>query len=236
MGETRIKVIACANQKGGVGKTTTATHLAVGLHRAGHRTRLLDLDPQQNAILCLSQNLEEEASSEDVSEEIPGWKGYKATEGLKILKPTGAPTRASLAKACSKGSPIDFVVMDCPPSLEQGTEQALDVADLILIPLQCEFLAMQGLAQILARVQALARNPQVRVLPVMLEPEKHIHQEVLEELRSHLPGQVCETWIPRDPFLSEASSFGVSLFTHGPRAVGAQAYAKLVREVSHGWT
>ena len=232
MGEAKIKVIACANQKGGVGKTTTATHLAIGLHRAGRQTRLLDLDPQQNAILCLSQDLKEEPGTQ----EIAGWRKYGATEGLEILKPMGIPTPSSLKLACSAGNQIEFVVIDCPPSLEQGTEQALEVADLILIPLQCEFLAMQGLAQILARVQALARNPRVRVLPVMLESEKRIHQEVLEELRSHLPGQVCETWIPRDPNLSEASSFGVSLFTHGPRAVGAQAYAKLVREVSHGWT
>ena len=153
-----------------------------------------------------------------------------------ILITATAPTSTSLDLACQKEEGLEFVIIDCPPSLERGTGQALDAAHIILIPLQCEFLAMQGLAQILTRVEGLKQGPMIRVLPVMLESEKNIHQEVLEELRSHLPDQVCKTWIPRDPFLSEASSFGVSLFTHGPRAVGAQAYAKLVREVCHGWT
>ncbi len=232
MGAKKTRVIACANQKGGVGKTTTATHLAIGLHRSGCRTRLLDMDPQENAILCLSQDLQEESDKQ----RIPGWKCYRAAEGLEILKPETAPTTSSLHRACTEGDAIDYVIIDCPPSLEKGTGQALEAAHFILIPLQCEFLAMQGLAQILTRVNGLAGDPVVYVLPVMLESEKHIHQEVLEELRAHLPGKVCETWIPRDPFLSEASSYGVSLFTHGPRAVGAQAYAKLVREVCHGWT
>jgi chromosome partitioning protein len=232
MGAAKTRVIACANQKGGVGKTTTATHLAIGLHRAGRRTRLLDLDPQENAILCLSQDLQESKGAMA----IPGWKSYRATEGLEILKPQGAPTSSSLKRACAEDQDLEYVIIDCPPSLERGTGQALEAAHFILIPLQCEFLAMQGLAQILTRVQGLTQDPQIWVLPVMLESEKNIHQEVLEELRAHLPDQICQTWIPRDPYLSEASSFGVSLFTHGPRAVGAQAYAKLVREVCHGWT
>ncbi|MFQ5505068.1 MAG: ParA family protein [Planctomycetota bacterium] len=228
-------LITCANQKGGVGKTTTAVHLATGLMRTGARVTLLDLDTQENSILCLCKNLEDPPLAS-----LPGWLRRSSSEGLGLLCPSrSTPSIRHLSGALDSLSDQNFVVLDCPPSLRGWTLGALRLAEHVLVPLQCEFLAIRGLTQVLSVIeeqQRIGRAGLIHVLPVMVEPSKGIHQEVLRELRELLPALGCRTWIPRDAVVSEASSHGLSLFSYRPRAVATRAYAKLVREVRDGWT
>lgn len=227
-GQRKTRVLVCANQKGGVGKTTTAVHLSVALRRAGRSVRLLDLDAQRNAVLSLC-----EADLDPVLRD--GWWTWPACREVELW----SPHRTS--ELCDLPTSLDFLVVDCPPSLEDWTTKALIAADHVLVPLQCEFLAMEGLTQILTRVgkteaKASGGSRRVHILPVMLEPSSSMHQDILEDVWRHLPDETCHTWIPRDPGFSEASSFGRSLFSQNIRSIGARAYAKLAREVQDGWT
>ncbi|MCB9880630.1 MAG: ParA family protein [Planctomycetes bacterium] len=221
-------MIACANQKGGVGKTTTAVHLAVALRRAGRRVRLIDLDPQRNAVLSLCEE------EQDAAPEGAGWWVWSACREVELWSP--AKRDAELPASPD----FDYVILDCPPNLDGGTQRALEASDHVLVPLQCEFLAMEGLTQILGRVQNTKPKGDVlrhvHVLPVMLEPASTLHQDILEDVWKHLSDRICDTWIPRDPGFSEASSFGRSLFSQNIKSIGARAYAKLAREVEDGWT
>lgn len=226
-------VLTCANQKGGVGKTTTAVHLAVALERAGRRVRLLDLDAQRNAVLSLC---EEDVDPEDSSS--GKWLHWPACREVEVWSPKvegSEDLREALAH-----EDLEFVVVDCPPSLDERTQSALSQADHVLVPLQCEFLAMEGLAQILGKIAATPdkadRARRVHVLPVMLESSSPMHQDILADVWRHLPEDCCHTWIPRDPGFAEASSFGRSLFSQNIKSIGARAYAKLAREVQDGWT
>ncbi|MEZ5987705.1 MAG: ParA family protein [Planctomycetota bacterium] len=226
------QILVCANQKGGVGKTTAATHTAAGFQRLGCRTGLLDLDPQRNAVLCSSQDLEPRKDRPAPQ----GWDCFSTKEGLDLLAPSDSPGGATLDRALAWGEAWDLVVIDCPPSLEGWTQAAIERASAILIPMQCEFLSLQGLASMLGRIGTLARDPWVRILPSMYEPEKELQRETLAEVERHFPDRLGRTWIPRDPAISEASSHGVSLFCHDPRAIGTLAYARLIRELHHGWS
>lgn len=233
-------VLACANQKGGVGKTTTAVHLAVGLRSTGKEVFLFDLDPQGNASLCLETD-ESSESRERILQAKSGerWRVRSGEGGVHLLQPLFPPSAQALGVAWEQLRKRGYAVLDCPPSLAGWTENALQLAQHIVVPLQCEFLAMQGLAQILARIakhEAESGHKKVHILPVMFEPDKDFHQEILKDVRENLPDQLCQSWVPRDPLFSEASSHGRTLFRYHARAIGARAYARLVREVSHGWT
>ncbi len=234
------KILACANQKGGVGKTTTAVHLAVGLRVTSAPVYLFDLDPQGNASLCLDAETEGQQSNRILQSKDGGrWRVRRGEAGVRVLHPLFAPSASGLAAAWQELGGQGFAVLDCPPSLAGWTESALALAQDIVVPLQCEFLAMQGLAQILSRIakyEAKAGSKQVRILPVMFEPDKDFHQEILRDVRENLPGQLCQTWVPRDPLFSEASSHGQTLFQYQARSIGARAYARLIREVTHGWS
>ena len=214
-------VIPCANQKGGVGKTTTAVHLAVALQRAGRRVRIVDLDRQRNAVLSLC--------GEDQAPERQGdWLRWPGSREVEVWSPAHADADLGQAR-----EGVEYLVLDCPPSLEGWTARALQLADHVLIPLQCEFLAMEGLTQILRAANGSAR---VHVLPVMLEANSTMHQDILEDLQEHLGTETSASWIPRDPLFSEASSHGRSLFDYNLSSMGARAYGKLAREVLDGWS
>ena len=234
------RILACANQKGGVGKTTTAVHLAVGLRATDAPVCLFDLDPQGNASLCLDAEEEGQDKQRILQAKDGGrWRVRRGESGVRVLHPLFAPSASGLAAAWQELGARGFAVLDCPPSLAGWTESALALAQHIVVPLQCEFLAMQGLAQILARIakhEASHGSKKVHILPVMFEPEKDFHQEILKDVGDNLPGQLCQTWVPRDPLFSEASSHGRTLFRYQARAIGARAYARLVREVTHGWS
>jgi len=231
-------IIACANQKGGVAKTTTAIHVAVALRRIGKTVALFDLDLQGNATLCLVQELGR-SRIRKLGEEGNRWKSAEGEGGLEILQPLFKASRDSLTQAIRALGDMDYIVLDCPPSLTGWSSLALSAARHVLIPLQCDFLAMQGLAQILKRIQEHAARDQrleAHVLPVMVEPEKQFQQEILADVRENLPAELCQVWIPRDPQFGEAASHGLSLFRYNARSAGARSYANLLRELRHGWT
>jgi len=235
-------VIACANQKGGVGKTTTAVHLAAGLARLGRVVALIDLDEQVNAVLCLCPSFERE------SDAPRGWVRWRATESVAVYsQDAGAPGgqrtfdepfRVRDEFRDETGAAYEVIILDCPPTLGPRTRAAIDSSDHVLIPLQCEFLALQGLARILASTDngRSAKPDRVHIVPVMYEPDKRVHREIIAELDQHMPNRNPSLWIPRDPAIGEAASHGMSLFTYRPRSVAARAYTKLVREVENGWT
>ena len=242
------KIIAVANQKGGVGKTTTAINLASGLAKSGRPSLVVDLDPQCNATSGLGVG---PVARHPLVADRPLFEGVVATAqpGLSVLP--GSPSLAeadALSEANRRRSStlrgqaagglggFDFVFLDCPPSLGQLTRAALGAAEEIYIPVQCEYFAMEGLSQILdlARQTKARDNPRLEVggmLLTMFDPQLELAREVAAEVRGVFESSVFRTVIPRDPPVSEAPSHGLSVLEHSPRARGSWAYAELVMEV-----
>ncbi len=244
-------VVAVANQKGGVGKTTTAVNLAWGLALAGRTVLLVDFDPQANATSALGASHDglPPQSHYLLSRETPAERVATRLGELWLL--TAAPSLQAVGKILAAApdrdfrlkralgdhrDSFDFTLIDCPPSFSVFTTNALVAADRVLVPLQCEYFAMEGLAQMLGVIRSVKRgsNPSIEmygILLTMFDRRVAINREVAEEVRDHFPAGVFNTVIVRDEALTEAASYARTIFEYAPRSRAAFAYASLAREV-----
>jgi chromosome partitioning protein len=242
------RVLCVANQKGGVGKTTTAINLACGLARAGKRTLLVDLDPQCNATGGLGQqpsdshplvaqaplreNLKQTSSPN--LELLPGSRSFQDVE---ILASGDEGRSATLRQHLASGlSAYDFVLIDCPPSIGPLTRTALASSTEVLMPIQCEYFAMEGLTQMIEVIRRVMEQRQNRlqfggIVLTMYDDNLELTREVESEVRDFFGDIVYRTVIPRDVTVSEAPSHGQSVMDYAPRARGARAYVELCMEV-----
>jgi chromosome partitioning protein len=246
-------VYAIANQKGGVGKTTTAVNLAACVAEAGYDSLLVDVDPQSNATLGLGIAKDSELTVYDV---LVGTASFE-----DIIVPTGiehlsiAPAGPDLAGATVElpriaGSetrlrdalePVReryaFTLLDCPPSLGPLTVNALVAADRVIVPVQAEYFALEGLAGLLDTLKLIQRelNPRLTIAGMLLtmhDGRTRLAQDVEREVRTHFPEQVFDTVIPRNVRVGEAPSFGKPVIHHDPHCSGADAYFELAKEVA----
>jgi len=245
------KIIAVINQKGGVGKTTTATNLAAQLASPKTPVLLIDLDPQGNATSGLGIEKEVEPTTYDVlfgRATLDQAVRPAERDGLYIL-PANANLAAAeielvgemqrefaLKRALHVGA-YHYILIDCPPALGLLTINALSAADTILIPVQAEYYALEGLGQLLATVQRVkqALNPSLDLLGVaitMYDKRTSLSEQVMGELKSHFGDKLFATVIPRNVRLAEAPSFGKTIFEHDRWSKGARAYKNLAKEVS----
>jgi chromosome partitioning protein len=242
------RILCIANQKGGVGKTTTAVNLAVGFARADFRTLLVDLDPQCNATsglgiqptarhpLLVDETLQQSvrATGNERLDLLPGSRSF---QDVDALAQTESDNQRMLAEHLRVGVPTyDFVLVDCPPSIGRLTEMALIAADEILMPVQCEYFAMEGLTQMIDIIRRVMQQPNKRldfagIVLTMYDPTLELTAEVDAEVREFFGEIVFDTVIPRDVAVSEAPSHGTSVIDYAPRSRGARAYIELCMEV-----
>ncbi len=246
-------VIAVTNQKGGVGKTTTAINVAYFLSKAGKTTLLVDFDPQGNASsgLGIDKNLLEVTMTDVITEQVAMRDIIVKTEYKKLyVAPTTsvlANTEVELAQAerrftrlkqaiASVAEHYDYIIIDSPPSLSLLTVNGLIAANYVLLPVQAEFYALEGLGQLLETMKLVRKgmNPQLQlmgVLPTMLDSRTTLSSQVHEEIKRHFPGKVFASTVPRNIRLAEAPSHGVPIGVYDKFSKGARAYKNLTKEI-----
>ena len=245
------RIIAVVNQKGGVGKTTTTVNLSAALHALGKRVLLCDFDPQANA--TSGMGVDKNTASPNVYDvlinDADPRRGVVSTKYGDVLPSNKALAGAGiemiaiegreklLKKALDALSPdYDYIFIDCPPSLELLTVNALCAAGSLLVPVQCEYYALEGLSDLLSTVRLVKRglNPRLAlegVLLTMFDSRTNLSLQVAEEVKRHFPGQVYATVIPRNVRLSEAPSHGKPICAYDPWSRGAEAYKMLAEEM-----
>jgi chromosome partitioning protein len=247
------RIIAIANQKGGVGKTTTAVNLSAALAHFGKKVLLLDIDPQGNATsgvgvakneikACIYDTLINDIPLERVliSTRWPNLTVAPATiqlAGAEIELVSMVCREVKLKKALDPiKSRYEFIIIDCPPSLGLLTLNALTAATGIVIPIQCEYYALEGLGQLMNTINLVRRHLNEElviegVVLTMYDSRTNLSEQVVQEVKTHFPGRVYQTIIPRNVRLSEAPSHGAHIFDYDPRSKGAETYLALAQEV-----
>ncbi|MFJ3473724.1 ParA family protein [Microbacterium maritypicum] len=254
-GETRVLTVS--NQKGGVGKTTTAVNIASALAGMGAKVLVIDLDPQGNASTALGVPHSAETPSvydvlidefplADIVQESPEDSNlfcapstiHLAGAEIELVAQVAREHRLRRAlEAYLADHPMDFVIIDCPPSLGLLTINAFTAATEVFIPIQCEYYALEGLSQLLGSIQMIQKhlNPVLHlstILLTMFDGRTRLAQQVAEEVRTHFPEQVLETVIPRSVRVSEAPSFGQTVIAYDGQSAGAIAYREAAVEIA----
>jgi chromosome partitioning protein len=253
---TRCRIMTIANQKGGVGKTTTAVNLAASLSQHGSRVLVVDLDPQGNASTALDVEhhvgvesvynaLVEERPLSEIVVPVPDMPGLfcapatidLAGAEIELVPLVAREQRLSRAIQSVDVSNLDYVLIDCPPSLGLLTVNALVAAEEVLIPIQCEYYALEGLEQLLRTVELVRGhlNAQLRISTILLtmyDGRTRLATQVADDVRTHFGEVVLQTIIPRSVRVSEAPSYGQSVITYDPASSGALAYAEAARELA----
>lgn len=254
---TRTRVISVSNQKGGVGKTTSTVNLAAALAQYGAKVLVIDLDPQGNASTALGiehdssvKSIYEvilgEISLEDVIQSSPESENlfcapstiHLAGAEIELVQMERREYRLSraIARLISAGT-YHYIFIDCPPSLGLLTINAFTAADEVLIPIQCEYYALEGLSQLLGNIELIQKhlNPRLRlstILLTMFDARTRLAGQVADEVRSHFPEQTLETVIPRSVRVSEAPSHGLSVIRYDSHSAGAISYLEAASEIA----
>jgi chromosome partitioning protein len=255
-----MKIYALANQKGGVGKTTTAVNLGAYLSTVGLKVLLIDIDPQANATssLGIDKSAIQQSTYQTLVSRQSLAESIVSTEWKRLDLAPSSPSLAGAEielvnviarefllrkaiEAVSQG--YDYILIDCPPSLGILTVNALAAAhDGVIVPIQCEYLALEGLSDLLNTIQLVRENlnPTLTIrgiLMTMHDPRTNLSQQVIDEVKEHFSRRVFRTVIPRNVRLSEAPSFGKPIMAYAPTSTGAQAYQSLTVELlrADGW-
>lgn len=251
------RIMTIANQKGGVGKTTTAVNLAAGLAQHGSRVLVVDLDPQGNASTALDvdhrvgtlsvyNTLVEDRPLADIVQPVEGLPGLYCAPAtidlagaeIELVPLVAREGRLARAVAAYDSSGLDYILIDCPPSLGLLTLNALVAAREVLIPIQCEYYALEGLEQLLRTVDLVKGhlNEMLQVSTILLtmyDGRTRLAAQVADDVRSHFGDVVLQSIIPRSVRVSEAPSYGQSVITYDPGSSGSIAYVEAARELSH---
>ncbi|WP_345560867.1 ParA family protein [Nonomuraea rosea] len=253
----KTRIVAVANQKGGVGKTTTSVNIAAALSMHGQRVLVVDLDPQGNASTALAtehrgdvpdvyQVLVDDLPMADIVKQVPEMPNLYCAPAtidlagaeIELVSLVAREARLRRALAAYDGLELDYIVIDCPPSLGLLTVNALVAADEVMIPIQCEYYALEGLGQLLRNVDLIRAhlNPTLKLSTIVLtmyDGRTRLASQVADEVRAHFGDTVLNTVIPRSVRLSEAPSYGQSVMTYDPGSSGAMAYMDAAREIAH---